>query len=58
MISLATTKVSTVSSAISKLRQLLTDNEDKSNVYGAAANGSLPLVVHAENEVTSRPFLL
>jgi hypothetical protein len=32
------------------LRQILDENKGKDNVYGKAANGSLPLVVHAENE--------
>ena len=47
----ATDSVPTVSSAIEKLRRILTDNRGKGNVYGRATNGSLPLVIHAENEV-------
>lgn len=31
-------------------------NEGKDNIYGAVANGSLPLVVHAVNKVRLAPF--
>ncbi|KAF4626832.1 hypothetical protein G7Y89_g11326 [Cudoniella acicularis] len=40
----------TVSSGIAKLRQILSENGGKDNIYGKAANGSIPLVVHADNE--------
>lgn len=40
----------TISSEIAKLRKILKDNIGKDNVYGRAANGSLPLVVRAENK--------
>ncbi|KAF8851484.1 hypothetical protein BDZ45DRAFT_808264 [Acephala macrosclerotiorum] len=43
-------KLPTVSSAISKFRQFLAENKGKDSIYGKAANGSFPLVVHAENE--------
>jgi hypothetical protein len=43
-------KLPTVSSGIAKLRQFLTENKEKDSIYGRAANGSFPLVVHAENE--------
>lgn len=29
----------------------MSDNKDKKNVYGKAANGRIPVVVHVENEV-------
>ncbi|KAG9237926.1 hypothetical protein BJ875DRAFT_452450 [Amylocarpus encephaloides] len=40
----------TISSEIQKLRQILSDNKGKDNIYGQAANGSIPLAVHADNE--------
>jgi hypothetical protein len=33
------------------LLHIISENKDEDNVYGRAANGSFPLVVHAENEV-------
>jgi imidazolonepropionase-like amidohydrolase len=42
--------LSTISSAVAKLRQIITENTNKDNVYGRAANGSFPLVVYVENE--------
>ena len=50
--------LSTISSEISKLRQILTENEGKDNIYGKAADGTFPLVVHVQNEVNSTIFLL
>ena len=49
-----TESIPTVSSSIGKLRQFLSDNKSKDNAYGKAANGTLPLVVHADNKVHSR----
>jgi hypothetical protein len=43
--------LSTISSEISKLRRILSENAGKDNVYGKAADGAFPLVVHAQNEV-------
>ena len=43
--------LSTISSEIGKLRQILSENTGKDNVYGKAANGTFPLVVHVQNEV-------
>jgi hypothetical protein len=43
--------VPTISSEIGKLRQILSENAGKDNVYGKAADGTFPLVVHAQNEV-------
>lgn len=43
----------TVSSGIHKLREIISENQAADNVYGSAANGTLPLVVHVENEVGS-----
>ena len=40
----------TISSEIAKLRKILKDNIGKDNVYGRAANGSLPLVIRADNK--------
>jgi hypothetical protein len=45
--------VPTISSEIGKLRQILSENAGKDNVYGKAAHGAFPLVVHARNEVYS-----
>ncbi|KAN0106170.1 carbohydrate esterase family 9 protein-like protein [Hyaloscypha variabilis] len=42
--------LSTISSEISKLRQILTENAGKDNIYGKAADGAFPLVVHVQNE--------
>lgn len=42
----------TISSAVAKLRKILSENEGKDNIYGRASNGSLPLVVHADNKVS------
>lgn len=43
--------IPTVSGAIGTLRRTLIDNASKDNVYGQAANGSLPIVAHVENKV-------
>ncbi|KAH8660644.1 carbohydrate esterase family 9 protein-like protein [Tricladium varicosporioides] len=48
----------TVSSGVAKLRQILDENKDIDNIYRRAANGSLPLVVHAENEYDISQLLL
>jgi imidazolonepropionase-like amidohydrolase len=50
--------LTTVSAAVAKLRSIISDNEGKDNVYGRAANGSLPLVVYVENEVSGILSLL
>jgi hypothetical protein len=50
--------LSTISSEISKLRQILTENAGKDNIYGKAADGAFPLVVHVQNEVHSTLLLL
>lgn len=42
----------TISAAIAKLRHILTENAGKDNVYGKAAEGKFPLVVHVQNEVS------
>jgi hypothetical protein len=52
-----------ISLAVSTLRKILRDNKDKNNIFTRAANGSIPLVVHADNKVTDllhkiAPFLL
>lgn len=39
-----------MSFAIGKLRKILSNNKDKDNVYGLAANGSLPLVATVEDK--------
>ncbi len=49
--------LSSVSAGISKLRQIVFENKDKDNVFGSAANGSIPLVVHVENEVSGHSSL-
>lgn len=41
---------STISAAISKLRKILTDNNGKENIYGRAANGDIPLLIHVQNK--------
>lgn len=43
--------LSTISSEIGKLRQIISENAEKDNVYGKAADGAFPLVVHVQNEV-------
>lgn len=40
----------TVSGAIATLRRILFENRGKDSIYGAAADGSLPVVVHAVNK--------
>ncbi|KAL2013198.1 hypothetical protein VTN00DRAFT_723 [Thermoascus crustaceus] len=40
----------TVSSAIAKLRRILFENKGKDSIYGKAADGLLPVVVHSENK--------
>lgn len=42
--------IPSISTAVAKLRKILTDNKEKDNVYGKVINGSMPLVVHAENK--------
>jgi hypothetical protein len=41
----------TISSAIMKLRMILADNGENDSVYGKAANGTIPVVIHAESKV-------
>ncbi|KAF1988789.1 hypothetical protein K402DRAFT_373086 [Aulographum hederae CBS 113979] len=48
----------TVSMAVAKLRQILTENKSKDNMYGAAANGSIPLVIHTENKYDISQMIL
>jgi hypothetical protein len=43
---------STISSAVGKLRKILADNKGKDSLYGKAANGTIPIVVHIENKVS------
>ncbi|KAK0112059.1 hypothetical protein ONS96_001319 [Cadophora gregata f. sp. sojae] len=45
-----TDSLPTLSSEISKLREILVENDKKDNIYGKAINGTIPLVVHADNE--------
>jgi hypothetical protein len=33
------------------LRTIISENQHEDNIYARAANGSFPLVIHAENEV-------
>lgn len=47
--------IPTVSSAIEKLQQILINNIGKDNIYGTVANGTFPLVVHVDNEVSLSP---
>lgn len=49
---LANDAIATISTAVAKLRKILSDNKGKNNIYGTAANGSIPLVVHVENKVS------
>jgi hypothetical protein len=53
---LATESVSTVSTGIQKLRELISENKDKDNIYGRAANGTFPLVINVENEVATTQY--
>jgi hypothetical protein len=48
-----TDSLPTISSGISKLRTIISENQHGDNIYARAANGSFPLVVHAENEVVT-----
>ncbi len=41
----------TISSAVSKLRKILADNEGNDSIYGRAANGTIPIVVHVDSKV-------
>jgi hypothetical protein len=41
----------TISSAILKLRKIIADNDGKDGIYGQAANGTIPVVVHVESKV-------
>lgn len=45
-----TDSLPTISSEISKLREIIIENEKTDNIYGKVANGAIPLVVHADNE--------
>ena len=40
----------TISEGIAKLRRVLSENEGKDSVYGKAADGKLPVIVHAKNK--------
>jgi len=41
--------VPTVSGQIALLRKILTENADKDNIYGSAANGTIPLVIATDS---------
>jgi hypothetical protein len=43
----------TISSAIAKLRKILMENKGNDTVYGKAADGNLPIVVHVQNKVSA-----
>ncbi|KAL2065685.1 hypothetical protein VTL71DRAFT_3355 [Oculimacula yallundae] len=45
-----TDSLPTISSEILKLREIIDENKSKDNIYGKAANGTIPLVIHADNE--------
>ncbi|RJE23501.1 hypothetical protein PHISCL_04170 [Aspergillus sclerotialis] len=45
-----TSKVPTISSAVQALRAILADNHGEDNIYGMAAGGKIPVIVHAENQ--------
>jgi len=37
-----------------KLRKILADNVGKDSIYGKVANGTIPVVVHADSKVCGR----
>jgi len=41
----------TISSAVMKLRKILANNAQKDNIYGKAANGTIPITVSVESKV-------
>lgn len=41
---------STISSAVAKLRKILTDHKNKDNIYGLAAKGKIPLLVDVQSK--------
>ena len=41
---------STISGAVGKLRRILFENKGKDSIYGRAADGDIPVVVHAVNK--------
>ncbi|KAL4922703.1 hypothetical protein BDW62DRAFT_196710 [Aspergillus aurantiobrunneus] len=45
-----TLKVPTISSAVQALRAILADNHGEENIYGMAARGKIPIIIHAENQ--------
>lgn len=45
-----TEAMSTVSTSVAKLRRIPSDNKGKDNIYGKAFDGSIPLIIHAENK--------
>lgn len=53
MLTVTGNTLSTVSSGIAKLRHVLTDSAGKDDIYGKAANGTIPVVVDIQNEVNS-----
>jgi hypothetical protein len=48
---LASSQTPTVSKSVATLRKILSDNKGKDTLYGKAADGKIPLVVHTENKV-------
>ncbi|GAD92509.1 conserved hypothetical protein [Paecilomyces variotii No. 5] len=40
----------TVSTAVARLRKILFENKGKDSIYGKAANGTIPIVVHSQNK--------
>lgn len=43
--------VPTISSAVAKIRNILSDHLGQDNIYGLGANGTIPVVITAQNKV-------
>lgn len=48
----ASSQTPTVSKSVATLRKILSDNKGKDSLYGKAADGKIPVVVHTENKVS------
>ncbi|QDS74888.1 hypothetical protein FKW77_003653 [Venturia effusa] len=54
----STNSLSSISAQVSKLRQILKSSKNMDSVFGAAKNGTIPLVIHTENKYDIQQMIL
>ncbi|TID14531.1 carbohydrate esterase family 9 protein-like protein [Venturia nashicola] len=53
-----TNSLSSISAEVAKLRQILKSGENMESVFGAARNGTIPLVIHTENKYDIQQMIM